>query len=121
MGEYNDIWDEVVWPVRAESQARVDTRKHLNSCRADGVSPASRPCLNRWGDEICLRIPVELGRLEEKAASASAESIQADLSTPCVIPSLAHTEFHPPGLIRGLEVTLSPKFFQVPAARSCRI
>lgn len=123
MGEYNDIWDEVVWPSRSECQARGDVLKHVNSCRAAGVSPASRPCVNRWGDEISPCILALALQLLEKAAVFSVEAVELDRAAPRLVPAPFLTEFQPlpRQRLRGLEVTLAPKLLPVPFARSCRV
>jgi len=116
-----DIWDFVVWPARADLDARQDAIKHVVSCRRQGVSPFSRPVLNRWGDELVVAIPVLVEDLLEDAAAGSADAVAADLATSRRIPTRARTEFHPPRLLRGLDVTLSPRLLPVPSSRSCHV
>lgn len=115
-----DLDDMVIWPVLAELQARQDAAKHVARCRRDGVSPFERPGLNRWGDELRPDFVSSADKKSQDIEVASADVVDADLATDRAIPTSSRPESQPPRLLRGLEVTLSPRLLPTPAIRSCR-
>lgn len=57
---------------------------------------------------------------QSRDLAVSAVAIEIDKKTQQIVPVCSRFEFHPPRLLRGLEVTLSPRLLPTPAIRSCR-
>lgn len=113
--------DNLVNPLRADLFANQDADKYVARCRRHGVSPLSHSARNRWGDELHPDITAAAVCRLESTVVGSADAVAVDLATPRHIPAKALSEFHPPRLLRGLEITLSPRLLPAPTLRSCHI